>query len=416
MRRTLTPFEKVYVDYNICMQLGLKVKDSSLIEPILHKLSNCVLGLHSRVEGDKLITEKRKEIPVFTIPEFKNLNKACNYVSKKHQIPFDYSLASVGVNKDTIILSCNHLAADGKFTNILFDTLKNDSEIVVPNRITDCDSVFAEEIKSATDLPPFMSNDPTLCRIQVKDKLHRTNSLKMSHFPNCSQATNLQVYDKETGQIHGLSDSFWSNIVLSICAYNNDFSKRALANCCDMRPFMDSYDYGITNAFADLTIDAQKITKDSTIKEMMRCVREDFKKKYNKKHLCAYLRTMQVNTESADFPGIAPELSSIGRFQLGGPFTDVWVNCTMSSKLIPKNVPILAFSIDGLGKNEMHTIMRYNKESISKNEISTISKSIHYGMESIPLSTTVGEALDILQNFQQEHEKMYPKIKMIQCE
>ena len=396
------------------MQLGLKVNDKKQIGPIVDKMKQAVLALHSRIEGDKLITEKRSYVPIYDIPNFKNLNKACKFMSKHHQVPYDYALGSIGINDEMIVLNANHLAADGKFTSILFDYLKGDIDLPIPDRIRDCDSVFEKEIREAKEpLPPFMSNDASLCRILVKDedKLLRSNSQAMHHFSNKTDAKDLQVYDKATGSVHGLSDSFWTNIILSISANNNDFSKKALANCCDMRPFMKSYDFGITNAFADLALKANNISKDSTVKEMMDSIRKDFKQRYASNQLFGYLRTMQINTTPANFEGIAPELSNIGRFILKPPFTDVWVNCTMSDKLIPKNIPILSYSIEDENRNEMHTIMRFNTASISKQEVSRISKMIHFGMEKIPLSTPCGKAIDILQEYQRklrnEEKKVY---------
>ena len=415
MIRPLSPIDKIHLDAMVAVQFAMRVKDSSSIDPLVKKLNKLVVGFHSHIENNSIVTTNADvKTPVFHLPDFKSLADACTYMVNNHHLPYDQALASLGVNKDSIVLNINHIAADGGLIMQLYDTLKNETDVSINDyRIEDQDKVFSKEIKEATNIPPFVGAGPNLTRIHPKDKIGLSLDEKCHYLINKSKANDLQIFNKKTNKLSGLSDSLWSNLILSVSAFNNDFSSQGCSTCVNLRPFMKhSPTFCDTNNFSNLTLSSHA-TKDTTVLEMMKQIRADFNMRMKSGELFGYLKGMQMSSEAKPIPGIGIQLSNVGRFKLGGPFVDLFLNCTMSSYVTPNNTYVTTYSIEGPKRNDIITSTRYTSSVISDKDMQIITKSIHYGMENIPLNITCGEALERLKDYQYSLEKELDKNRKI---
>ena len=418
--RNLAECELPHVMGEITCQFALKVKSPELVQSVLRKISKCVVALHSRVEKNKLIIDPTTNIPVFKLPKFNTLEEGCSYMHKHHHLPYDQALGTVGSNDDTIILNINHMAGDGGYYQYLFNQLKNQDENYFNNlkitEIKDQDSLFKKQIESATDieLPPFV--DPSNSRIIPRDLMGQTQNLYTVTTSYHSSINELPVFDKASGKVHGLTDLHWTFLTLSSCAHNDkDFSKQNCSIICDLRRYLTNPDFTNTNHFANLSCRTHA-TKDTTVGEMMKQFRADFTRRLNSTELFGFLKKKTIPFDIQVPPGIDIELSNVGRFELGGPFTDVWITSHIASSVCPGHLAGIAFSVSGNGRNDLYSLMRFASQTISVREMDSIAKSIHYGMENIPLNTRCGEALDILSDYQKRLEKQFDQPHIIKCQ
>ena len=413
MIRDISPIEKIFIPGNTCVQLALKLKSPKLVDPILEKMSKYVLGFHTKIIDDKLVTE-RQEIPVFKLPNnFKNLQDACYYMNENHYRPLSDALASVAANKDTIVLNINHIASDGGFMVNLYNALKEDKEFDIPQAMIEEEKTFHDEIEKATYIPPFVTIDPALTRIKPKDKEYLTNDPMMHHFLMKTDAKNLKVYDPKTKKVKGLTDALWAFIILSASAHNGEFTNKGCSTCVDLRRFIKNPSFANCNDFANLSVSCEA-TKDTTIIEMMKRLRADFNKKLNAGDVFGYVKGLRGGKPlGLSMDGLSLELSNVGRFTLGGPFKDMWINLTLRSYTSPTSTSFLNFSIDGNGRNTIYTKMRYPPQSLSDREARSIALSVQHGITNIDLNTTCGEAIDILTDFQRSITSKFEKVQKV---
>ena len=419
--RKLAQSEIGHAAGSITLQFALKVNNPDLVPETVRKLSKSVFALHAWIDKENLCYDPNTDISVFKLPEFKTLEEGCSYMFRQHHLPYSMRLGSIGHNKDTVYLNVNHLAGDGAYFQYLFKQLKEQNSSYFRNLKVDfirsSDEVFKDQIASAThfELPPFI--DPKNSRIIPRDLVGRTKDPVTAVTSRKTDLHNLQVFNKQTGKIHGLTDAQWVFLTLSSCAHNGgDISKQSCSVISDLRSYLKEYDFSNVNHFANLAV-STNVTKDNTIADMMKAFRADFNRRRATSELFGYLKGPSIPFDLKPPEGVDIELSNVGRFDLSGtPYTDLWLTSHINSACCPNHLATITYSITGNGKNELVSLNRFASEVISVREIDVIARSMHYGLENVPLNTTVGEAVDMLQDFQHNVESEFDRTELIKSE
>ena len=417
--RQISSLERIQIDAKVTVQFAMKLKSPKFMDNVLNKVSKYCIGLHSHVEKKMIHVNVKSDVNVYRLPNnFKSLEDACKYMLKNHHLSYDRALGTVGANSDTIVLNLCHLAADGVYLLNLFNALKDSNEIEVPNFITNNEAALKDEIDNASDPSVYSSVACEQCRIMPRDLINLSQYQNTRSYVNHSCAADLQTYNRQTQKLSGLSDALWAFLILSTSAHNGkDFTNQVISTQVNMRPFIKQRNVlANTNHFSTIYLESQA-TKDTTIQEMMKQLREDFKTRMKTDEVFSYLKSFKTNNIITNqLPGVTVDVSNVGRFQLDGPFENVWIHSDMLAGLDPNRASFISFSVDGNGRNDVYTTTRYCSSAISEREIELVSKSLHYGMEKIPLNTTCGEALDILEDYQKSLEKDWVQAQVIKME
>ena len=93
-------------------------------------------------------------------------------------------------------------------------------------------------------------------------------------------------------------------------------------------------------------------------------------------------------------------LSNMGVINIKPPFEDVWVQQTMEEHETDYEMCLLSWSKVGNGRNDVYARLRYSTNVISDQEASGFSESLRHVLENMPLSTTVGDAVEQLMQIQ----------------
>lgn len=408
--RPVIGWEKFFIGGRIFLQLAMKLSDPSKKDHVLSKIEKSVSSLHHATDG-KVIYRVKTETPVFKLPDnVTDMEKLCEIMGSQYTRPMDQALASVGANKDTIVLNVNHLAGDGGFLQQIFAHLRDDCEIDYIPSIIPGEKYLEKEILSYTDkLPDFNTQDPLITRFISRNpsELYISHSLLTNGAQ--SRAEDLMTY-KLNGKLTKLTEYYWSNFILAACAYNGSLDTTACATCVNMRPYISpSTNLSCTNCFAHATASA-KVSKDDTVESMMTRLRESYNFNLKRKQPFGELKLVQQGLpDRPQIPGVGLDLSLIGSFKTGGLFKDAWVHLSQVDSSVAGIVSYLGFSVDKGHEHIFHGRMRHSSATMSDRDAEMFVRNIHFGLENIKPSIKVGEALDMFKDNQRSLFKQIPK-------
>ena len=405
-------FEKVFTSGYTSVQLAMKLKNPSKdLIPILKNLEKNVIGLHTKVINDMLYYDDAKT-PIYPLPKGKSLEDCCYYTAKHYMRPVNQALGSLAANDDTIVLNLNHAASDGGYMSRLYSYLKDGKDIGCPKFIRNIEEELENEMSQSKMLPYTLLTNPHLTRMVSHDSLMYTNAHNNSAKGE-SQISNLQVYNKQTGKVKGLTEAFIVNQILAASAFNGSFDKKGVNVNIDIRPFMKNPDFSLTNAYSYSPIYCDGVTKDTTVEDFMKIARKMLNEKIKNRE---FFSTMEASRRFSDkkMPqDIVIDFSNIGQFEVGGPFSDVWPCVTRAGSSAKPQICFFTFSIKNKNKNNLYSRVRYSRFNFSENEADLITKSVHYGLENIPLNSTCEKALSIMKEYQEYLKQNYLKPKFI---
>lgn len=390
------------------IQLALQLKDPKDKYKLLNKIDRAVAGLHHATDG-KYIYKTNTDTPLYKLPDDpQNLSQLCKIMSSKFSRPLDQALASLGANKDTIVLNINHAASDGMYIQHLFEYLKKDDEIDYVPTILPADTIFEKQIREYNGpIPDFFTVDPNLTRAYPS----RQNELHISGYILTNgadtNAKNFMTY-KRNGKLKSLTDYYWTNFIIATSAFNDKFDNCGVATCIDLRQFLLKYDFNIANCFSHISV-AAHATKDDTVEELMKRMRADFNLKVKQGTHIGELKALQMGNNSKPLlPGVGIDISLIGSMKVEGPFNDVWVQPNLLDHGFAGVVTYFGFSVEKDGENIIHGRFRHSSSTCSDKEAEILVNSLHYGIENVFPSMKIGEAIDMMKDYQFNLKRKMP--------
>lgn len=406
-RRKLFGWEKTFFNAKAFVQFAMKFKNPKDLEIAIPIIQKCTAGFSHATDGD-YIYQIKPDSAVYKLPDNMSAQDLCQVMYNNYTRPMDQTLASLGANKDTVVLNVNHMAGDGGFVKNLFEYVKANRSIDYKPTIIPIDKVFEKEIDGYNgELPPTQSFDTEVTRFfaKRKDLLHYTGATKMIDMK--SDAREFMTY-KLNGKLKNLTDYYWANIVLGFAAYNNKFDQCGVVTCINTRQFLKNpYDFNFANNFSQIRVMAKDITKNNTVAEMMKHMRNDFQRRVKNGEQYSGLKAVKMSyiapndiEKEKKYIGNAVDLSLIGTFDLGNKFDDVWVDFKMNEDEIKHLNGYLSFSIIKNGINNIYGRFRTATSYLSEKEAKVVGNSIEYGMKVIHPQMKIGEALDVIKDYQ----------------
>ena len=413
MKRIVYPLEHSD-NVNCCMiQLGMRISDKSVLESSVENLIKWVPAFHITTD-DKFYYRNEDPTPVYRIPKFKTMDEHLLYMAENHTRPFNEALASIGCNDEYLVMNIMHGAADGGYFLFLFDSLKRGSvSCEIPKFFAARDVIFRDDIREMELL------SGGTCRLMPKDRRQLGFFQKIRTVNEVTQIEDLKCYDKNKKKCVGLTDSFWSSMILACSAYNGNFDNKGVFTCLDSRPFANKNDLTTANMFSMLNVFAENINYDSSVSDLQKALRKNFEFQYRNKHNLGILyswlnpsnRFNSVGKESKEIDhtkGANIEISKMGSFHLEGCFEDVGMSIHLGTQT-PEVMGYLAYGVTGKGKNILVSKNRYTPSNLSHNDMQIYTKSVLYALENIDTHISCGKAIEKLQEYQENLLRTIPK-------
>ena len=404
-------YEKWFLDSDQFLQFALHIKDPSKINKVVEKFQKLAIGTRLCYDGSNFVPHDQ-DIEVFRLPEnFKNLREAALYMELHHTPEVHRTLATIGANSDTVILNSSHSVSDGVCLLNMFNAIRDDIEFETPYTLHNGTEIFREEAEKCVLIPVNDLNNTTITRFFSKDPKFLSSYPFLHRTYYKSNIEDLQCYNKQLKRPTGLTDALYAQLILSASAYEGKFENAGVKTVMNLRPFMKTkptFENGCV--MSNIPINAD-VTVDSTVGELMKKTRESYLQQLQLKTHFGFHKAVDIQPDlNKQVKGIIPILSNLGQFKLEGPIDDVWVQCSYRNKGLTQYLTLVHFGIVGEGRNETVSQFMYTPNEVSLREADLFTKSVHYGLENIKLSDTIGNALEKVQEFQQKYIKEeYPK-------
>ena len=407
--RPAVGWESHFIATKAYIQFALSISDKSFMPKLLNKIDKTVAALHYGTDG-KQIFRTHGSTPIYKLPDnVTDLGQLNEIMYQKYTRPLDHALASIGTNKDTIVLNINHLAADGGYLHNLFEFLKTDEDINYIPSIIPTEKVFEKEINEYNgSLPLFPVADPSLTRAIPQDQLNYHTAYGM-FTNNISIDAKTLMTSKINGKIKNLTEYYWASVILSVSAFNNKLKNTGIPTCINLRQYLNKSDFNIGNCFSHVIVSTH-VTKDDDVKTLMDNLRQDFNNKYKLRTPIGELKSLkQGSLFQASVKGLVPDISLNGTFKMEKPFKDMRIDL---GTIDGSNASILCFigySIVNGNQNTLFGKLRHPSGDISDNEAKTLLSSFHYGLQNISPIMKIGEVFDMLRDHQMNFKKSLQK-------
>jgi len=392
--------DKYYNQSRTMVQLGIKVNDPKLVPEFVEKLKSSVVGLHVSTTPTHFLRQTR-DPPTVSLPENLSIQDCCKFIYENHSPNFSERLASIGANRDTIVLNCGHICADGRYLigilQRLLDPKFKPAESSFP---ADVEQIFEKELKTYDQPIEHFFVDPTLTRVLPRRPVTKTY-LHCPYVFLSSPVQEFQCYDARTGRVHGLTEALWTCSVLSANAFNNRISQSGVASCIDMREFTPSAkaDWSLCNYYSNINVSAG-LSADQSIRELGSAMRRDFKAKLENGFHYAFFKSLTNEAPGRALPGIGLELSNMGPVKVREPIVDAYIRSSISDQTGEPFLSFSTFSVVNSKSNIWRANVRYRSALIDRRDAEAVAQGALFAMKQLPDTTSVGEAVREIQKFQ----------------
>ena len=400
--RNVSFIDKDYFKSGEMVELCMRINKPGKIPEIVDKLSKVVLGFHISTDYERYFYKKREVNPVM-IPNFEKLDDAALYMFDHHTPNFNDSMATIGVNSDTVVLNISHVIADGGYFQKLLDLISHPEKPLpeVPHLPLGIFENFEKQLYSKdTEQCPFLYTEPDVTRVKTKQNVRKEDVLPDgAHYHITVPVEDLSIYNKDTKKVKGLTEAFWTSLILTASAINDNIEKRCGSmTALNMRQFLSPEkrdQWNIGNHYSNLT-PCCDLDESITIRELGRRMRENFNYKLSK--------GMQYSFFTATPPpGFVPpqnkivEISNVGPSKIADPIEDVYMKFTFKDTTSMGLITHTNFAVVGHGKNVLHGNICYQSSTFEHKNARIFANDVEFALRNLPLDMTVGKAVEIIQ-------------------
>ena len=415
MIRAANDFDKIFHFAEVKVQLVLHCNKEENVPQVIEKMKKICLPLRMKYVDDAYFWNE-EEPPVVQIPnDITKIEDVARWVTINCNPYPKSSLGVISANKNYVAANVTHACWDGKVMIDAVNAIVNDLDVPEMKKFYNSMNTFPEEIAQAEAYPETDITHKGLTRFTSKDNFFKTQSHSLQFCTIKTPVNQLKCYDPVEKKPRGLTDVLYTTICLSCAAYEGKLDKIGLNTCVDLRKFIP-YKYGWErqNVYSSVDIVAKNVTLDTTIKEIMQKTREAYNQRIKEKAHFGYFKHLNDQPDfSKQIKKIRPSLSNLGIFPIGGPIDDILVKDTC---LLDPNgyfgADFVSCRIRGCGKNDIYTVFEYGQQDLSPREAQLLLNSVDFALRNLDLDLSCGQAIEKLQEFQQNFIKNeYPKFE-----
>ena len=400
--RPLRQFEKYFINASHNVQMALKLASKEYVEQVVPKFVNACAGFHLKSDGKRLI---------YTGPSFKvaklpssitSTEEAAHWIVENAAPDFSQSLSTIACNDSIVVMNSNHLCCDGGFLTYMLEKCaakEMGHAAMFPQMI---DHVFAKQLAAAPPPETHFDNSESLSRIPWnRDSAVKETDLT-SQVVFRRKASDLQVFDRATGKVRGLTESLWTSLSLTLSAMSNTFHGIGSNTCVNLRQMLnhESIDLSISNSYTRLNILAKGVTPNMTLSDAFRLLRKDFETKKSNGSFFTALKLNLVGFPADPNPGSFGQVTNVGPLKLHHPITDIWIQQSVFCRAAERCFSLLSFSVIDPPRNDIVCALRYAPSVTPLRDAVKVAKSVEYIMTSIPTTTPISEVIAAAQKIQ----------------
>ncbi|OHT13759.1 hypothetical protein TRFO_43267 [Tritrichomonas foetus] len=403
--RQIRHYETYFLNASHNVQMAIQLADPKYVPIFIEKLIKSCSGFHLKTDMKNLIYNGNN-VEITALPHsISSTNDAVNWAVDYNSPHFDQSLATISANDSIIVINSNHLCCDGGFLKYILSHFNQDSQAAMFPRMID--DIFGEQMKRSPPASTHFENSDTLSRIPWEDnkrenpELNETTWTKQIYLIH--PASHLKCFNKDTQKMHGLTESLWTGLSLTLSAMGNTFNGTVGSNTCvNLRQLLDqnSIDLSISNGYTRMNILAHNTKLNEKLSSVYRKLRKDFETKKENGSFFTALKLNMNGFPSDPNPGSFGQVTNIGPLKIVYPISDFSIRQSVFCRAAERCFSLLSYSKIDKSRNDVILNLRYAPTVTSLSTASKVAKSVEFFLTQIDENTSVGDALTQLKDFQ----------------
>ncbi|KAK8866608.1 hypothetical protein M9Y10_009574 [Tritrichomonas musculus] len=407
--RPMTSVEQWFFNSQMNTHIGFEFERPDFIPTAVQRLKERILGLHLRCENGMIISTNN---PI----EVNDLPKECNTAGKATRWVIDNKmpnpterLATISAGNSCIVMSMNHMIADGTLLLQTIHNIAHDFKPILPKLPIAPDITFEKDIKELMKSEKFKStlyDSSKYTRLYPKysENLQNQNSNNSKHHPVDTieyrvPISEMQCYNREKDNVHNLTEALLNSLLLSAVAYNGRWTGPLVAySCVNLRQYLTKEQIrnpGICCHFSDVTVEADA-PLHATVGELTKQFKYTLKERIKQKECLVHIGDLAPQPKT----GLQFELSNVGQVTWKSPVKNVYfqVGCGKFGRPMTMDLFCHSMIVDSFNNVEMK--LQFPTDQISWKEADLIGRSVGFGLRSISDKMTIKEAIDAFEGYQ----------------
>lgn len=398
--RPLSPVEKMFIDCQVNTHLGMQFEDPSFIPTAVERCKERILGLYLRSDGHNVISTKAP-ITVNEIPRTcRDAGEATRWVIAHHMPKPHERLATLSAGKNTVVLSFNHMVADGTLLLQTIHNIAKDFKVKLPLLPVAAETTFADEIADLKRKPEEKFPEFSLYKPRYPEHSpHLKDDQTLRVIEYRTPVSELACLDKSKGIPHNLTEALLNSYLLSVCASNNEYDGKLSAySCVNLRQYLPKsarQNPAICSHFSDVTVDAEAPI-DAPVADLTKGFLSSLRRHVKEKQCLRYIGTISDPPKG----GMAFELSNVGQVTWKPPVCGAYFHVATGVCGRPRTIDLFTHSMVCEPVNAIEMKIAYPQHLITREEADMLGKSVTFGLRHITDNMTIKEAIRALQDFQ----------------
>ena len=395
--RRVSPVEEAFITAQLNVHIGIEFDTPSFVPTAAERLKERVMGLHLKCI-DNHVMKTNDPITIDEIPRScKSVGEAARWVIAHNMPKPEKRLATINVGESCVVMSMNHMIADGTLLRQLIDNIARDYKPVLPDLPIPADVTFAEDIKRLSGEPRYSGY--TLIHPRNRDKIPKVRQVPVDTIEYRVPVNEMVCYNRSTDKVHGLTESLLNSLLLSAVAYNGKWTGKLASHLCvNLRQYLTKEQVrnpGICNHFSDITVDGTG-TLDTPVGEFSKQFRAAISKRIKEKECLKNIGGLtSIPTDGLQF-----ELSNVGKVTWQRPVKGVYFQVGFGKAGRPNTIDVFCHSMVQECFNNLEMKLAFPTDWMTWDEAHILGRSLSFGLRAISDKMTVREAVRALEDYQ----------------
>ena len=395
--RRVSSVEEFFVNSQMNVHIGIEFDTPDFVPTAIERMKERVMGLHLKCI-DNHVMRTKDPIVVNDIPRTcRTVGEATRWVIAHNMPKPEQRLATINAGESCVVMSMNHMIADGTLLLQLIHNIARDYKPVLPQLPIPADTTFAEDIKRLSG--KTFNSKYTLLYPRNSDKIPKVRSVPAETIEYRVPVNEMLCYNREKDRVHGLTEALLNSLLLSAVAYNGRWTGPLVSYLCvNLRQYLtkqQAMNPGICNHFSDITVEADA-PMNAPVGELSRQFRAMMSKRIKEKECLKNIGDLG----SLPTDGLQFELSNVGKVTWQRPVKGVYFQVGFGKFGRPMTIDLFCHSMVQEAFNNLEMKLAFPTDLLAWDEADILGRSVGFGLRTISDKMTIKEAIRAFEDYQ----------------
>ena len=395
LRRRLTGFEADMAKETV--QLAVLMRNEADAKMVVELMQEGVVGTRLKLENGEMVFDRSSGRIGELRMGIDTPREACQFVAGQS---LDGRFAKVFRSGNLVALNSVHSVADGGFVKNLLARIDKGKVERCDEMPATLEMLFKDRIEAVRSDALEFPDDDKLSRLPIS---RRPVSIAESarYVTIEDYASNFLCYDKVKGAPRGLTDAYWTAMILAAASMRKDsgfFRNVGVNNCVDLRSYLPqekARSLNVCNMFTIVNAVASIEDQSAPIKEIGKRIRSDLTRKLDADGVWESVKTCYRGFPRGPILNSVLQLSNVGPIRCDRA-EDFWAQQFVKSIYCEFGLSMLSFSRITNNRNVIVSRLRYAPTVCPDDYAVTYANRVLKVLTEVPDDTPIKDAVAYL--------------------